>query len=239
MAKKSLKKKASRKTEKTANVVVDSARDIYLAGLGALSLAREEGSEAVGKAVKQSSNTFEKLVSEGDKLYNKLVKEGDKVESRTRKEVEKKAKNVKSDVEGRVDAVRKQAKTNWNKLESVFEERVARALTSLGVPTSDEINRLTRQVETLSAQVETLSKQEARTAKTVRKVASRPAPKNKQEKELFAVFEALIAENNRDNFTNAGRPTVYAVADRVEFEVDSAKVSAAWENFLGDAAAAA
>lgn len=42
-----------------------------------------------------------------------------------------------------------QATGTWDKLETVFEDRVARALNRLGVPSKREIEALTAQVESL------------------------------------------------------------------------------------------
>lgn len=213
MATKTLKKKSNVKRE---NPVVESAREIWLAGLGAFAVAQDEGS----------------------KMFDKLVKEGGKLENKTRKSANDTAESLKDSVEGRVDNVRKQAKNNWDKLEKVFEERVARALSKLGVPTSDEINRLSGQVEKLRRQVDALAEQEKKTVrKTVTKARAEKVVKlNKREERLFEVFSELMAENNRDNFTASGRPTVYAVSDRVDFDVDSAELDKAWENYLKQAA---
>ena len=65
MAKK-LKKKVQRKSvsRKVENPVVDSARDIWLAGLGAFSVAQQEG---------------EKIIDEGNKFFDKLVSELDEL----------------------------------------------------------------------------------------------------------------------------------------------------------------
>jgi polyhydroxyalkanoate synthesis regulator phasin len=43
------------------------------------------------------------------------------------------------------------------KLETIFEERVAKALQTLGVPSAQEVSALRAQVEALSAQVQKLS----------------------------------------------------------------------------------
>jgi poly(hydroxyalkanoate) granule-associated protein len=50
------------------------------------------------------------------------------------------------------------AKATWGQLETVFEARVERALTRLGVPTNKEIATLTRRVEELTRSVATLTK---------------------------------------------------------------------------------
>jgi hypothetical protein len=51
------------------------------------------------------------------------------------------------------DGVSKQASGSWDKLEQVFEDRVARALGTIGVPTRKDIEALGRQVEQLRAMV--------------------------------------------------------------------------------------
>jgi len=164
MAKKTLKKKVPAKgpASKLTGQVVDSARDIWLAGLGAFSMAQQESG---------------KLVEQGNKLFDKLVEEGGKLETSTRKDVEGTVSNLRGDVESRVDAVRKQATDNLDKLENVFEERVARVLGRLGVPTADDVNKLSARVQKLSEQVTALA--EAQGVKTAAKkpAAKKPAAK--------------------------------------------------------------
>ncbi len=185
MATKKLKKKVQRKSvaRKAENPVVDSAREIWLAGLGAFSVAQQEG---------------EKIIDEGNKFFDKLVKEGSKIEKRTRKdvegafddirgeletrvkdfrgevetrvkdirgEVESRVKDIGGDFESRLDGVRdqagtvrKQANDNWDKLENIFDDRVSRVLARLGIPTRDDVNRLSKRVQELSRKVATLDK---------------------------------------------------------------------------------
>ena len=85
MSKKTLKEKVQAKPaiSKFAAPVVDSARDIWLAGLGAFSVAQAES----GKLVEQGTNLFDKLVSEGTKL-----------EKKTRNEAETSFDGIKSDI---------------------------------------------------------------------------------------------------------------------------------------------
>lgn len=63
---------------------------------------------------------------------------------------------------------------HWDKLESIFEDRVARALARMGMPAAAELARLKAQVETLSAELAML-----RAAKTApaEKSAKKPAAK--------------------------------------------------------------
>ena len=71
----------------------------------------------------------------------------------------------------KVGAVRKQAVDNWDKLENIFEDRVARVLGQLGVPTADDVNKLSARVQTLSNKVTAMSK----TAKPAKAAAKKPA----------------------------------------------------------------
>jgi len=205
MATKKLKKKVQRKpaVRKVENPVVDSARDIWLAGLGAFSVAQKEG---------------ERFIEESNKLFDKLVKEGSKLESKTRKDVEgafgdlrgefeSRVKNFRGDVESRVeelrdevenrfggmrkqretlekqaDDFRKQANEGWDKLEGFFEDRVKRVLARVGMPTRDDIDRLNRRVQDLSRTVAELEKP----AKVNKAAPKKAAPKKAAVKKSVA-----------------------------------------------------
>jgi poly(hydroxyalkanoate) granule-associated protein len=142
-----------------ADAIKDSAQQIWLAGLGAFSKAQEEG----------------------QKVFNALVKEGNSIQKRTMRVTEDKMNEVTSRVGKLAGGFQKQATGTWDKLETVFEERVERALTRLGVPTNKEITELTERVEKLTASVQKLSgaKPAARTRKPAapRKRAAAPARK--------------------------------------------------------------
>ena len=70
----------------------------------------------------------------------------------------------------------KPAKHPGDKLEQVFEERVARALATIGVPDHDELGELRRRVDQLTQQVERLAAAlELHPPKPARKAAAKPA----------------------------------------------------------------
>lgn len=170
MAKKKLKKKVQRQStaSKLGAPVAESAREVWLAGLGAFKLAQEEGG---------------KVLEQGSKLFDHLVKEGGKLENRTRGDIEGAVSDMRGEFENRMsgmkkrtDAVKKQAADNWDKLEKIFEERVARALASLGIPTRDDINSLSARVQELAQQVSTLDSQKA-SGKAPAKATKKAAPK--------------------------------------------------------------
>lgn len=136
--KKSSAKKSSAKApglqkraEQMQRSIVDSAQQIWLAGVGAFSRAQEEGT----------------------KMFETLVKEGVTIEKSTRKYAGARAEAVRDVVEDRVGHVRGRATDTWDRLEKVFEQRVQRALNRLGVPGRDELADLNRQVESLNAEL--------------------------------------------------------------------------------------
>ena len=117
-----------------AATVRESAQQIWLAGLGAWGKTREEGA----------------------KVFEALVKEGRGIEARTRKLVGARVGIVTGQVGKAASDAQAKATATWDKLEHVFEQRVARALHRLGVPTKAEIEKLTARVEALTDSVQKL-----------------------------------------------------------------------------------
>jgi poly(hydroxyalkanoate) granule-associated protein len=118
-----------------AKTVRDSAQQIWLAGLGAFAKAQEEGG----------------------KVFEALVKEGQSLESKTREFAESKLSAVTSRFGKASEEASSRATQTWDKLEQVFEDRVARALGRLGVPTNKDVQALSKRVEELTASVQKLT----------------------------------------------------------------------------------
>ena len=142
------KLKSSAKKTKTAEPtfadglpksIMDSAQQIWHAGMGAFGRAQEEGS----------------------KLFEALVKEGSGLELKTRKLAGGKVDAVRDAVENRVGAVKERAADTWDRLEKVFEDRVQRALVRLGVPGRDDLQSLIARVDELNAELRKLGKTSA------------------------------------------------------------------------------
>ena len=119
-----------------ASAVKDSAQQIWLAGLGAFSKAQEEGG----------------------KVFDALVKEGVSLQRKTQAVAEEKIGEVTSRMSNMAGDVSAKAGQQWDKLESIFEERVSKALNKLGVPSSKDVDALVKRIDELSAQVAKLSK---------------------------------------------------------------------------------
>ena len=110
----------------------ESANRIWLAGLGA----------------------FAKTQEEGEKLFQTLVKEGETVEKRAKETAEARFEEAK----GKVIEFRGKANQQLDRLEEMFQERVAQVLNRLGVPSQEDIQELTRRVEALNESILALKK---------------------------------------------------------------------------------
>jgi poly(hydroxyalkanoate) granule-associated protein len=112
---------------------------------------------------------FAKAQLEGNKVFDALIREGEAIQQKTRKVTEDKVTEMAAKATG-----------TWDKLEQVFENRVARSLNSLGVPTKDDVALLAKRVAELKAEVEKLnkaSKPAAAAAKPVRRAAPKAVRK--------------------------------------------------------------
>jgi poly(hydroxyalkanoate) granule-associated protein len=136
-----------------AAAVKDSAQQIWLAGLGAFSKAQEEGS----------------------KVFEALVKEGRTLQKRTRVMTEEKLGEVTGRVGKVAGDLSKQATDSWDRLEQVFEDRVARALNRLGVPTNADVQALMARVDALNVSVQALGGKPARAQRPAAKRTARAA----------------------------------------------------------------
>lgn len=111
--------------------LIDSAREIWMAGLEAFARAQEEG----------------------NKIFERLVREGMSLEQKTRRFATGQVDGARDAVETTVANVRERATDTWDKLEKVFEDRVSKVLQKLGVPGRAEMDALLERVEELNREV--------------------------------------------------------------------------------------
>lgn len=114
-----------------ANTIKESAQQIWLAGLGA----------------------FSKAQGEGTKVFETLMKEGQSLHRKTQAVASEKLGDVAGKMTAMAGEVGGKANAQWDKLESIFEERTARAMGKLGVPTAKDVAALAERVEALAAAV--------------------------------------------------------------------------------------
>ena len=115
---------------------MDTARQMWMAGLGA----------------------FVKTGQEGGRLFSTLVEEGEKFQE----DVSTKTTNQVNDT---VDGVITKASGQWDKLEAILEDRVIKVLDKLGVPTKDDVAELIEKIDALQLAVEASAKKPAPKAK--------------------------------------------------------------------------
>ena len=143
-----------------ASSVKESAQQIWLAGMGAFAKAQEEGG----------------------KVFEALVKEGSKLQKKTQGLAEDKIGEMSGKMSAMADTVTAKAGQNWDKLEAIFEQRTAKAMSKLGVPTAKDVDALVKRVDELAAQVAGMGKSAAtrasgRAARPAAKGAAAPAAK--------------------------------------------------------------
>jgi poly(hydroxyalkanoate) granule-associated protein len=139
MLKKAKAEVGSQRTEQAkglAQAVRNSSHQIWLAGLGAFAKAQQGGA----------------------KVFEGLVKQGESLEAKTRDVAAQTAKAARGAAEAKAKEMQTMAGGTWDKLEQVFEKRVARALGSLGVYSASDVKRLTERVDELSEAVNALLK---------------------------------------------------------------------------------
>ena len=141
--------------DQLASAVRDSAEQIWLAGLGAFAKAQQEGT----------------------KVFEALVREGDLLQRRTRAVTEERLEEFADRFTEATTQLTRQASQSWDRLEQVFEDRVARALSHLGVPSTRDIRELTEMLKALDQRISELdampaARQSAPSAKAARQPAA-------------------------------------------------------------------
>lgn len=119
------------KKEKTTQLDIrESVHKVWLASLGALSVAEEEGG----------------------RFFTSLVDKGGEIEARGKARIDK----ATDTVTGKVKDAKEMAGDTFDRLGKNLDEQVAETLGRLGVPTRDEIQKLTQRVEELNGKMDRL-----------------------------------------------------------------------------------
>ena len=129
-------------TQPSAQAFAPPAHQVWLAGLGAMAKAQEQGSKAM-----------EALLSDGLAFQRKSQAEAQQRLQEATERLSHLASDFGQNASGRVD-----------KLEHLFEDRVAKALHRLGMPSLLDIQMLSERVAQLESQL--LALQSGRSAQT-------------------------------------------------------------------------
>jgi poly(hydroxyalkanoate) granule-associated protein len=147
MAQKKAANPAGLLDNQVASMVKDSAQQIWLAGMGA----------------------FSKFQADGGKVFETLMKEGMALQKKTQGLAEERISAVTHKMTTVADGVSDKAGAQWDKLETIFEQRVQKALNKMGVPSRKDIDALIKRIDELNAKV-------GGAAKAAAKPAAKKAP---------------------------------------------------------------
>ena len=133
-----------------------SPQQVWLAGLGAMAQAQARGTKA-----------FEALVSDGLSFQRKSQEQAQQRIHEATEQLSSMAHNIGQEASGRID-----------KLEHLFEDRVAKALRRLGIPSMADMEALIERINHLEAQLKALQK--ATPEKSAAKTAAKKTPARKK-----------------------------------------------------------
>ncbi|HEY6512170.1 MAG TPA: phasin family protein [Burkholderiaceae bacterium] len=138
-----------------AQSIKESAQQIWLAGMGAFAKAQAEGTQA----------------------FDKLIKDGINLQKKTQGAAEDKISEVTGKMTAMAGEVSAKAGQHWDKLESIFEQRTAKAMGRLGVPSAKDMAALSERIDKLAAEVAKLAGRTAPAKKAAPRKAAKKAPR--------------------------------------------------------------
>lgn len=122
------------KAKEVQQDVMENAHKIWLAGLGALAVAEEEGS----------------------KFFKGLMEKGEDMEAKGKDQIEK--------ARGAVTGVKTVAESYWDTFGQTLDEKLSTVIHRLGVPTKKEIDALNKKVDALNKAIKGLKTKETKAA---------------------------------------------------------------------------
>jgi poly(hydroxyalkanoate) granule-associated protein len=143
-------KKQSRRNGRVAKgapqaFMVNALHEVWLAGLGAVVKAQRGTPKLLEELIAEGARFQEERQGAAEETFRRLV--GD----------------AQARLKGGVGQVRGQAGEALENLQKIFETRVQRALTQLGVPSAQELAVLGKRVNALSQNVDKLARRTTRT----------------------------------------------------------------------------
>jgi poly(hydroxyalkanoate) granule-associated protein len=111
--------------------LADSAQQIWLAGLGALSRTQQEGG----------------------KFFDALVEEGVRIQEKTHAYNEEQIKQGRQQSTAWMEQARQRTNAAMGKLEKAFDERIARAMKRMQMPSHEDIQELSARIDALTREV--------------------------------------------------------------------------------------
>src|SRR5690348_15562999 len=121
-------RRSSEQAKAFARGMMESAQQVWLAGLGALSKAQQEGG----------------------RFFETLVEEGAQVQEKTRNYTQAQFEQAQRRAGPWVSEARKRTTDAFGKFEQMFDQRLARAMERMQTPTREDFDKLSARVEELA-----------------------------------------------------------------------------------------
>ncbi|MEX0681064.1 MAG: phasin family protein [Balneolales bacterium] len=135
----------------------DRAREIWLAGLGALSAVEEEGV----------------------KLFHMLIDRGTEFEKKRKEQMEE----MWEDVSDSYKKIEKRVGKTLNKTEETLEKNVISAIKGMGLPSRSEVEKLSKKVDALNKRLDNITGKLATSGtKKAKTSSSKPKPSAENKK---------------------------------------------------------
>jgi poly(hydroxyalkanoate) granule-associated protein len=124
-------KDAATSGQRFSRGVMDSAQQIWLAGLGALSRTQQEGG----------------------KFFDALVEEGVRIQEKTHAYTQEQVKQARDQATPWMEQARKRTNAAMGKIEQAFDERIARAAKRMQMPNHADVQELSARIDALTREV--------------------------------------------------------------------------------------
>ncbi|MGN6314201.1 MAG: phasin family protein [Rhodanobacteraceae bacterium] len=122
---------SAEQTKAFGRSLMESAQQIWLAGLGAFSKAQQEGG----------------------KFFDTLVEEGSRMQDKTRAYTQTQFEQVQRRTEPWMSEARKRTGDAFGRFEQMFDDRLARAMQRMRMPTREDFENLSTRVEELEREL--------------------------------------------------------------------------------------
>lgn len=135
-------KRSAEQAKAFARGMMESAQQIWLAGLGAMSKAQQEGG----------------------RFFETLVEEGAQVQEKTRNYTQAQFEQAQRRAGPWINEARKRTTDAFGKFEQMFDQRLARAMSRMQIPTREDFDSLSERVEELAREVRAAKRAPRKTA---------------------------------------------------------------------------
>lgn len=125
-------------------------------------MSHDTEKQAPESVADQIRSVVDKAQEKAGEVVDSLVKEGEKLRDQTLKLAEEKVGEVKErvgEVREMVEGAKTKAVDTLDNLEQLFEERVARALKRLGVPTRNDLQSIAKRLEEMNTLIQGLAQE--------------------------------------------------------------------------------